>query len=481
MLFNSYEFIFFFLPITLIIYFSLAKTGGNRCSVIWMTAASVFFYGWWDYRYVPLLFASICFNYLIGARVRCGNQGKYWLVFGICADLVLLGYFKYMGFFLATVNELVNSNLFISPQIILPLGISFFTFTQIGYLVDAYRKQTENESFFTYCEFVTIFPHLIAGPIIHHRDMIPQFTAVKNYVFNYKNASIGLVFFLCGLFKKVVIADEISPWVGNIFACAESLTFLEAWIGAIGYTLQLYFDFSGYSEMAIGLGLMFNIQFPQNFNSPYQARNVIDFWRRWHMTLGLWVRDYLYIPLGGNRLGYSRTMLNLFISMLLIGAWHGAGWTFIFWGALHGFFLVINHSWRKMGGRLPTGIDWTITFLCVVVGWVFFRAGSFHEAMVILYAMTDIKNIVLPLSYVQHIAWLQEWGVSFAAMESQIPLRKAAGIIFVLLVIVMKAPNVHQWAWNLKPSKKLIAAIIIVFFYIVVNLNRQSEFLYFQF
>ena len=481
MLFNSYEFIFFFLPIAVYVYFFLAKRLGKRYAVVWMVVSSIFFYGWWDYRYVPLLLTSIFFNYAVGTQIHQSKHRKYWLAFGICSDLALLGYFKYTGFFLETVNELLHQTVFISPHIILPLGIYFFTFTQIGYLVDSYRRQTENESFFTYCEFVTIFPHLIAGPIINHRDMIPQFTAAKNFVFDYKNASIGVVFFLCGLFKKVVIADEISPWVGDVFARADTLTCLEAWVGAIGYTLQLYFDFSGYSEMAIGLGLMFNIQFPQNFNSPYQSRSIIDFWRRWHMTLGLWVREYLYIPLGGNRCGYSRTMLNLFISMLLIGLWHGAGWTFIFWGGLHGFFLIVNHSWKKMGGRFPTGINWTITFLCVVVGWVFFRASNFHEATAVLRAMTDLTNVVLPISYAQHVGWLQEVGVSFAVMQGNLPFGKAFGLILVLLVITMKVPNVHQWAWNLKPTKKWMLAIITVFLYVLVSLNRQSEFLYFQF
>lgn len=330
LLFNSYAFIFLFLPITFFVFFGLGKLRQKNYAISWLVLASFLFYAYWDYRYVPLLFSSILFNYFVGKEIE-RKQEKHWLYFGILVNVALLGYFKYMDFFLATANDVIGT-IFDLPHIVLPLGISFFTFTQTAYLIDAYRGEARNHSFATYCEFVTIFPHLIAGPILNHKDMIPQFIAERNFQIDYKNIASGLTIFIVGLFKKVVIADSLSPWVADVFSHTDKVTFLEAWIGAMGYTFQLYFDFSGYSEMAIGLGLMFNLRLPVNFNSPYQARSIIDFWRRWHMTLGLWVRDYLYIPLGGNRHGELAKMRNLFIAMLIIGLWHGAGWTFVFWG-----------------------------------------------------------------------------------------------------------------------------------------------------
>lgn len=289
MLFNSYEFIFLFLPVTVVGFFLISKCS-HTFGTLWLVLASLFFYGWWDVRYVPLLCASIGFNYLVGGRIEQLAAGhtiapgehvakdvphaaarKGWLAFGIVVNVLLLGYFKYMDFFLGSVNTLAGADWFGLPHIVLPLGISFFTFTQTAYLVDAYRGQAKNESFLTYCEFVTIFPHLIAGPIINHREMIPQFVADTTFRVNWDNMARGLTIFTIGLFKKVVIADSLAPWVNDIFARADALTFLEAWIGALGYTLQLYFDFSGYSEMAIGLGLMLNLKLPMNFNSPYQS------------------------------------------------------------------------------------------------------------------------------------------------------------------------------------------------------------------
>ena len=370
MLFNSYPFIFVYLPIVFAVFFLTAKYVSHRAATFVLVAASFIFYGYWDYHYVPLLFASITFNYLIGRQIGRTSRRKFWLLVGLVLNVALLGYFKYTDFFLATVNEISGSS-FDLPHIILPLGISFFTFTQSAYLVDAYREEAAKHDFLTYCEFVTIFPHLIAGPIINHKKILPQFTAAETFHINMENVALGLTLFAMGLSKKVLLADNLAPIATNVFARADSLTFLEAWIGAISYTFQLYFDFSGYSEMAIGLGLMFNLKLPTNFNSPYQAKSIIDFWRRWHMTLGTWVKDYLYIPMGGNRHGELRKMRNLFASMLIIGLWHGAGWTFIIWGALHGIFLMINHQWRRLNINLPQSINWGLTFLCVVICWVF--------------------------------------------------------------------------------------------------------------
>lgn len=333
MLFNSYEFILLFLPVTFGGFFLLGRLEQSRLAALWLVLASLFFYGYWDWHYVPLLTASILFNYFIGRNIERRVQKKRILYLGILADVFLLGYFKYADFFLTTVNAAAGSS-FELLNIVLPLGISFFTFTQIAYLVDIYRGVAKNVSLLYYFEFVTIFPHLIAGPIINYKDMLPQFMARETFRLNQKNIALGLAVFAIGLSKKVLVADNLSVWANAAFANAEHLAFLAAWIGALSYTLQLYFDFSGYSEMAIGLGLMFNLKLPMNFNSPYQACSIIDFWRRWHMTLGGWVRDYLYIPMGGNRCGELLKMRNLFASMLIIGLWHGAGWTFVLWGGV---------------------------------------------------------------------------------------------------------------------------------------------------
>lgn len=484
LLFNSYEFIFIYLPLVACVFFGLSRYCGQRSATFWLVLASFFFYGWWDYRYVPLLFASICFNYWIGRQIRGGVGRKGWLTVGIVGNLVLLGYFKYTGFFLSTVNSVAGYEVFDIPHIILPLGISFFTFTQTAYLVEEYRGEAALHSFLTYCEFVTIFPHLIAGPIICHRDMLPQFNDAKNFVINHKNIAIGFTLFAMGLFKKTVIADYLSPWAGEVFSQADSLTFLEAWIGALSYTFQLYFDFSGYSEMAIGLGLMFNLRFPTNFNSPYQACSMIDFWRRWHMTLGLWVRDYLYIPMGGNRAGEFGKMRNLFLSMLLIGLWHGAGWTFVLWGGIHGILLMINHQWRRYNIHLPKAVNWTLTFLCVTVCWVFFRADSLQDALTVVRAMADVGNIVLPSGgfYEKYFGFLHAWGVMFAPWGMNVPLQRAVGTLLALLLglLLLKNPVAlvetsfrPDWRWRVATVAGLVLGIL--------HIAQNSPFLYFQF
>ena len=484
MLFNSYEFIFLYLPLVFLLFFVCAKYCGRRLATFLLVLASFFFYGWWDWRYVPLLFASICFNYWIGGRIRLGVHRTGWLAAGIIGNLSLLGYFKYTGFFLSTVNSLAGYAIFDVPHIVLPLGISFFTFTQTAYLVEEYRGEAEPHSFLTYCEFVTIFLHLIAGPIIRHRDMIPQFVAEKNFSVDYKNIAYGITLFAMGLFKKTVIADYLSPWAGEVFSRTDSLTFFEAWIGALSYTFQLYFDFSGYSEMAIGLGLLFNLRFPVNFNSPYQATSMIDFWRRWHMTLGLWVRDYLYIPMGGNRGGEFGKMRNLFSSMLLIGLWHGAGWQFVFWGGTHGLLLMLNHQWRRLKIQLPKIISWGLTFLCVTVCWVFFRAENLHDALNVLAAMTDVRKIVLPTDgfYEKYLSFLNGWGVAFAPWTLHVSLKRAAVTLAVLLLGLRFLPNpVALMDTKFCPNWKWSTATVIGLVLGILHIAKNSPFLYFQF
>ena len=497
MLFNSYEFIFLFLPVTIAGFFLISKRS-HAFGTLWLVLASLFFYGWWDVKYVPLLCASIVFNYLAGGRIERLATGhaitpgehvtndmphaaarKGWLAFGIAINVLLLGYFKYTDFFLGTANALAGADYFDLPHIVLPLGISFFTFTQTAYLIDAYRGQAKNASFLTYCEFVTIFPHLIAGPIINHREMIPQFVADATFRVNWANMAHGLTLFTLGLFKKVVIADKLAPWVNDIFARTDALTFLEAWIGALGYTMQLYFDFSGYSEMAIGLGLMLNLKLPVNFNSPYQALSIIDFWRRWHMTLGLWVKNYLYIPMGGGRCGVAKKMRNLFASMLIIGLWHGAGWTFVFWGGLHGIMLMINHLWRKTKIELPKALCWAMTFLGVTICWVFFRAENFHDACNVLVAMTDVNSFAIAEKY---ITYLQKFG--FDGIPSGVPAASPAHFAAILCSfgLCLFVPSLTQFIKvKFTPNWKWCLASVALLLITIMNLHHYTEFLYFQF
>ncbi|RYD50438.1 MAG: MBOAT family protein, partial [Verrucomicrobiaceae bacterium] len=389
MLFNSYTFLLVFLPIALIVWQAL-KRAPFRVVLGWLVLVSLVYYGvWnpdpnqpWSPKYVLLILGSCTANYYLGRRLsvlKFTRPGKLLLTAGVAANLALLGYYKYAGFLGETLNSLTGWPASV-PEIVLPLAISFFTFLQIAYLVDAYRGETEEYHFTDYLLFVTFFPHLIAGPLIHHREMMPQFR--KSHHGWHRDFPVALGMFLMGLFKKVVIADNLARIATPIFGLAaddgRDPTMLEAWIGAVAYALQLYFDFSGYSDMALGSARLFGIRFPLNFHSPYKADSIIEFWRRWHMTLSRFLRDYLYIPLGGNRKGPKRRYVNLFLTMLLGGLWHGAGWTFIIWGALHGTFLCVNHAWfglrKRMSWRaLPKPLAIALTFIAVLVGWVFFR------------------------------------------------------------------------------------------------------------
>jgi len=352
MLFNSYQFIFLFLPITLLGFHLLGKEGYNRTAIAWLVGASLFFYGWWNPAYLALILFSIVFNYGVGVSLGYAPNSpkkKSVLFLGVASNLGLLGYYKYANFFIENINVITGAEI-VLDQIILPLAISFFTFQQIAYLVDVYRDKVKEHNFLHYCLFVTFFPQLIAGPIVHHKEMLPQFAQAITYRLRAKHLAVGFTIFVIGLFKKVVLADGIAVYATPVFEIAEfnvALTFFEAWGGALAYSFQLYFDFSGYSDMAIGIARMFGIRLPLNFNSPYKAISIIDFWRRWHLTLSRFFRDYVYIPLGGQRKGEIRRLVNLAITMLLGGLWHGAGWTFVFWGGLHGLFLVINHIWSN--------------------------------------------------------------------------------------------------------------------------------------
>jgi D-alanyl-lipoteichoic acid acyltransferase DltB (MBOAT superfamily) len=428
MLFNSYAFIFGFLPLTLGGFFLLGRFHPPLARG-WLLLASLAFYAGWSLNYIWLILGSILFNYLAGLMIdtvrRGGRPGRAGvaLAIGVTGNLALLGSYKYVDFFISNVNRTTDAG-WPLLHLALPLGISFFTFTQIAYLVDARRGVARERSLVDYALFVTYFPHLLAGPIIHHKAVMPQFRMAE--IFRPMPAAIaaGLTMFSIGLAKKVLIADSFVETVRDVFVVGHAHQFHEAWIGALAYTLQIYFDFSGYSDMAIGLSLMLGVTLPFNFNSPYKSLSIIDFWRRWHMTLSTFLRDYLYIPLGGSRHGEARRYLNLYLTMLLGGLWHGAGWTFVIWGALHGFYLVVNHAWRGVTGgyqaalpvRLLFGL---VTFLAVVVGWVFFRAPDVPTAFSILSGMigmgdSGVGTVASTIEVDRDVTWKIVLGLAIA-------------------------------------------------------------------
>ncbi|HLD22772.1 MAG TPA: MBOAT family O-acyltransferase [Sulfuricurvum sp.] len=491
MLFNSYEFIFLFLPITFFVYFWLNKKRLTQASKAWLVFASLFFYSWWNIIYLPLILGSILFNFAIGSTITKmesisttlskGFSRKSLLAFGIVSNIFLLAYFKYMDFFILNTNTLLGTQWNLM-HIVLPLGISFFTFTQIAYLVDAYRNEVKEMDYLNYTLFVTFFPHLLAGPILHHKEMMPQFDSIRNKVVNYKNIAAGLFLFSIGLFKKVVIADTFAQWANAGFDTAQSLNLIEAWATSLSYTFQLYFDFSGYTDMALGVALMFNIRLPINFNSPYKALNIQDFWRRWHITLSRFLRDYIYIPLGGNRNGELRTYSNLFTVFLVGGLWHGASWMFVIWGALHGSAIVIHRAWQQFGFTMNKYLAWFITFNFINITWVFFRAKDGVHVQNIFNGMLGLNGIVLPSFLANKLPFLNQFGVSFGrfllTIKGDLVTFAAIAAGFAIIVLFRNSTTLSE---QLKPTLSFQMWTSIALAFGLLSLTKVSEFLYFNF
>jgi D-alanyl-lipoteichoic acid acyltransferase DltB (MBOAT superfamily) len=462
MLFNSYEYIFFFLPFTFFIYFTLLQKRLLLGAKAFLVFASLFFYSWWNIAYLPIILLSMLFNFVIGNSLnenykKVKIHRKSLLLFGIVANVALLGYFKYSDFFLQNFNWFMGAHISLL-HLALPLGISFFTFQQIAYLVDSYKNETKEYDFLSYALFVTFFPQLIAGPIVHHKEMMPQFASRWNLVKNYRNIAAGLFIFSLGLFKKVVIADNFATIADKGFDTMPVLSFTEGWTTSLSYTMQLYFDFSGYTDMAIGAALLFNIVLPINFNSPYKALSVQDFWRRWHITLSRFLRDYIYIPLGGNRKGNLKTYWNLLVTFLIGGIWHGAGWTFLFWGFLHGVALIINHMWRSLNMQLPKILAWFITFNFVNIAWVFFRAKDWESAIKVLHSMFDLTSIFTPAKMSLHVDWL----------------------IMAFVVVLFFKPTT-ELAKKVTKEYKMALYAGVLFVFAILFLNHVSKFLYYDF
>ena len=513
MLFNSYPFIFIFLPVTLIA-FALARQINHRLALVVLLAASFFFYGYWDPKYVLLLLGSIAANYLLSIAIERSKAWRgWWLALGIAMNLAVLAWFKY-AYFVHTNFLWYVGNLDFLGKIILPLGISFYTFEQIAYLVDTKRGRVRTQDPLTYGLFVTFFPHLIAGPIILYQDMARQFLtrhtlgSVKLIKFH-----SGLILFAIGLFKKVVIADGFGAFATPIFIHAAlpgtSIGTIDAWLGALFYSLQLYFDFSGYSDMAVGLARMFGYRLPFNFNSPYKATSIIDFWRRWHMTLTNFFRKYVYIPLGGNQLGLQRQSVNIMIVFFLTGLWHGAGWNFILWGTIHGILVLGTHLWFQLEqGRLGLvpGVlfddryrraravfGWAFTLLCVVLLWVLFRAADLSTAVIMIRAML--------LGLVQPTAWYAS--ILLGSLDGYVWALATLGVGWAIALFAPNSMAVTAYLASSRPRGLLrrmtgqsgtdmsgFAArfgassvfIGVVLYFAVTTLGQvRSEFLYFQF
>jgi D-alanyl-lipoteichoic acid acyltransferase DltB (MBOAT superfamily) len=490
MLFNSYEFLLVFLPVTLTLYFTLNKRSASSAGKVILLSCSWFFYAWWNPIYLPLLLGSTLCNYLIAERIRgCSkNEGQHkrrLMLLGVLFNACLLGYFKYMDFFLTNLNWLG----FDIPllKLALPLAISFFSLQQIAYIVDSYRNIPSSGGLLDYMIFVSFFPQLIAGPIVHHREMIPQLRDGENRAINYSNLSLGSFLFAIGLFKKVILADTFAVWANNGFDHAQVLNIVEAWIVSYGYTLQLYFDFSGYSDMAMGLALMFNIKLPQNFNSPYRATSIINLWQRWHMTLTRFINMYIYKPIlrALPRVNFTNGMISSFTAMVIAGVWHGAAWSFVIFGILQGVAIVINHCWRKFGAwEMPDVLGWLLTFHFFSFSLVIFRAVEWQDAIKVYRGMLGLDGQGKMISIAKIYGTEIPWFIQLADRGTEKILwatLSCAIIIGVMIIQVALLPNSNQLADRFQTSPKYILATFFLLIPAIMLLSRPSEFIYFQF
>ena len=501
MLFNSYEFIFIFLPISFFVYFYLNYKRLTTASKAWLVLTSLFFYSWWNISYLPIILSSILFNFTITRFINDygENKKKYFskkslFQFGLIFNIGLLAYFKYMDFFIENTNTVFSTDIGLL-HIALPLAISFFTLQQIAFLVDSYEGLVKERKILDYAIFVTFFPQLIAGPIVHHKEMMPQFVSEKNKIKNYNNIAMGLLIFSIGLFKKVVIADTFAIWATSGFDTATTLNLIEAWATSFSYTFQLYFDFSGYTDMAIGAALLFNIKLPQNFNSPYKATGMIDFWKRWHMTLTNFITTYIYTPIvkSFEKLTLHKAMLATIITFLIAGLWHGASWMFVIFGGLNGLGIAINHYWKKYKIKMNKILAWFITFNFINITFVFFRAKELDDAMKVLSSMFSLNNIVLPDKLENKLSFLSNYGIEFGWWAKDIGGNDWTAIwLIVGFILVLMFKNSTQKLDIFKMDYKSSLLSVITFISSgflsavalvggVTSLNKVSEFLYFNF
>ncbi len=451
---------------------------------MWLIAASLFFYGSWDFRFIPILLISIFSNYFACKQILQiqPRMRKRWLVAAISFNLLLLGFFKYTNFFIISINNVSTANLPL-VTILLPLGISFFTFTQIATLVDAYQGKIERINFPHYLLFASYFPYIIAGPILHHKEMLSQFADPDQYQIKINNFAIGISIFVFGLGKKLLIADNLALTMAPFFY-NENPNFLQAWLGMLAYTLQLYFDFSGYSDMAIGVSRCLGFHIPINFNSPYKASSVSDFWQRWHISLSRFLRNYLYIALGGNRQGQFKRYRNLMLTMLLGGLWHGANWTFVIWGGLHGFYLCVQHGWQYLlrdTYRQPTLLtdcfNRIVTFLAVMIAWCFFRAPDTGSALKVLSGMIGVNGF-------SRVSEIDSFGCCILGLATVVAFYLPN--TNELFLFPEKSPDVKEtspsiFACKWSPNIFWGLAIGCILSLCILNLERTTDFIYAQF
>jgi len=466
MLFNSYEFIFLFLPLTFFVYFILNKKRLITLSKSWLVLTSLCFYAWWNVSYLPLILISVLVNFSLSLTML--NYDKYKKIYfskkfifiaGLVFNVALLGYFKYMDFFIGNVNFLFGFNVELL-HIILPLAISFFTLQQVAYLVDAYEDLVQERNFLDYILFVSFFPQLISGPIVHHSEMMPQFNKLKNKIVNFNNIICGIFIFSLGLFKKVVIADTFALWATHGFSNSENITFLDSWVTSLSYTFQLYYDFSGYTDMAIGAALLFNIVLPINFNSPFKSLSIIEFWQRWHMTLTRFITTYMYTAMlkSFDKVTFNKAMAVTFFTMTIAGIWHGAAWTIMLFGMLHGLALVINHIWRKQKIKTNKFLAWFLTFNLVNISFVLFRAESYENAKDIIFGMFNILTF-----------GLDDFDIQITLM------------IIAAFIVVFAFKNSIELIAKFKFSIYTLFWTIFMMFFSIILLSRPSEFIYFNF
>lgn len=485
MLFNSYIFIFLFLPISIFGYFTLNHFKKYGCAEYFLIGMSLWFYAYFNIAYLPIMIASICINYLLGTNIS-KSQNKTFkiiaLLIGCILNIGILFYYKYMGFFTMNVNRIFHTD-FTILKLLLPLGISFFTFQQLSFLIDNFQRKIKAYSFRQYALFVCFFPQLIAGPIVLHNETIPQFDNLSKRKFQWNNFSIGLMAFSYGMAKKVLIADSFGNIVNYGFSGIENLGTTNAIFVMLSYTIQIYFDFSGYCDMATGIGKMFNIDLPMNFNSPYKALSVTDFWKRWHMTLTRFLRTYIYFPLGGNRKGILRTYLNLFIVFLISGIWHGANYTFILWGILHGIVMVIERCNKKRISNLHPALSWLYTFLFVNIAWVYFRADSIYDANLLLKQIFSFQfNPIIP--DFMNIFGFDGFLYLFNRIGNIGNYFLNTGPIYfmaITMIIILFCKNTNERIDTFQPSIKNAIVCALLLFLSIISLSGVSTFLYFNF
>lgn len=483
MLFSSYIFILIFLPIVLTGFYSISKIANNTSNLhkAWLFISSLFFYGYWNPIYLNLIIASIIINYFISKPLIAKDQyAKYYFYLGLFFNIGLLGYFKYRDFFFENINALFSSN-YSLIHLALPLGISFFTLQQVAYIIDSYQGMTKKKNFLDYSLFVAFFPQLIAGPIVHYSEVMPQFEKAENKFFNHKNVSTGIFIFVLGLSKKVLLADTFSFWANSGFNSSSELHFFSGWATSLSYTFQLYFDFSGYSDMAIGLGYLFNIKIPQNFNSPFHSRNVIEFWTRWHMTLSQFITTYIFTPLIRSMPKFTHfySMISIFTTMLIAGLWHGAAWSFVIYGALHGLALITNHTMKKYKFQLPRLLAIFFTFQFTNIVFTVFRAEKITDALNIFKAMFGFTYLKMPKGFIDKKT-LIDWKIQVGQHMNN---DENLNLLFLILgfIIVYKFKNTFELSKNFKLNYKGSFILALLFTLSLFGLNRVTDFIYFNF